>query len=99
MCWPGLIVVLGQAGAGDDPVETAVEQQRVRWIVEQLRDWYVPVETVGLWVAETWQPESHVESMELARFLPDEAPAQNHNGNRAVKAADVLDEQEVVSCG
>lgn len=99
MCWPELIVVLGRAGSGDQPAEAVAEQQRVRRIVEQLRDWNVPVETVGLWIAESWQPECHVESMELARFIPDEELVQGRNGNGAAKAADRMEEQEVVPCG
>lgn len=66
----GVLIVLGRAGECDQPGAVAEEQQRVRRIVSRLRDGRVPVETVGLWVVETFDPECPVASMELSRFDP-----------------------------
>ncbi len=99
LCRPQLIVVVGRTGAGDDSTAVQAERERVQQIVDQLRRWNIPVQTVGLWIAENWQPERDVESMELTRFIPDEVWTEYQNDNGVEETAGRLNEREVVSCG
>lgn len=98
LCRPELIVVLGRAGIADDADNAHAEELRVRRIVGQLRRWSIPIEMLGLWITETWNPECHVESRELLRVSP-EMPPVIRDGVATIDAANRVIEMEAVPCG
>jgi hypothetical protein len=66
-----LVVVLGQPTFGDNGLAQE-EQDRVGRIVRQIRSWALPVEVVGVWVEEHWEPDAYIESKELECSAPEE---------------------------
>jgi ribosome-associated translation inhibitor RaiA len=88
LCWPELIVVVGRSDGSHDEDVVVEEQQRVRQIVQRIREWSVPLEVVGAWINERWEPDCYVESQELCDVPAGAEPATLDAGgdNRQVAA-------------